>query len=86
MSVAQKQSTLVALSLGLIGSASAQKGRGEGVQAGDDFDKQIRRKPLAFAADSVCYWRRMSLWYPQHPTPTGAWLKSLVTRMYAADC
>ena len=40
-------------SLALIGSASAHKGRGEDVQwSRGAFDKETRRKPLAFAADA----------------------------------
>jgi len=40
-------------SLALIGSASAHEGRGEDVQLSRGaFDKETRRKPLAFAADA----------------------------------
>jgi hypothetical protein len=41
------------LSLALIGSASAHEGWGEDVQLSRGaFDKETRRKPLAFAADA----------------------------------
>jgi hypothetical protein len=42
-------------SLALIGNASGQTVGGEGISNRGVFDKETRRKPLAFAADAVRY-------------------------------
>jgi hypothetical protein len=42
-------------SLALIGNASGQTLGVEGISIGGVFDKETRRKPLAFAADAVRY-------------------------------
>jgi hypothetical protein len=53
MPAALTAQVLSGLSLALIGSASAHEGRGEDVQLSRGaFDKETRRKPLAFAADA----------------------------------
>jgi hypothetical protein len=39
----------------LIGNASEQIFEAEGISIRGVFDKETRRKPLAFAADAVCY-------------------------------
>jgi hypothetical protein len=39
----------------LIGNASGQTFGAEGISIRGVFDKETRRKPLAFAADAVCY-------------------------------
>jgi hypothetical protein len=43
------------LSLALIGNASGQTFGAEGISIRGVFDKETRRKPLAFAADAVRY-------------------------------
>jgi hypothetical protein len=43
------------LSLALIGNASGQTFGAEGLLIRGVFDKETRRKPLAFAADAVRY-------------------------------
>ena len=43
------------LSLALIGNASGQTVGVEGISIRGVFDKETRRKPLAFAADAVRY-------------------------------
>jgi hypothetical protein len=43
------------LSLALIGNASGQTLGAEGISMRGVFDKETRRKPLAFAADAVRY-------------------------------
>ena len=42
-------------SLALIGNASGQTLGAEGISMRGVFDKETRRKPLAFAADAVRY-------------------------------
>jgi len=42
-------------SLALIGNASGQTLGAEGISIRGVFDKETRRKPLAFAADAVRY-------------------------------
>jgi hypothetical protein len=43
------------LPLALIGNASGQTFAREGVSIRGVFDKEVRRKPLAFAADAWSY-------------------------------
>jgi len=43
------------LSLALIGNASGQAFGARGISTRGVFDKETRRKPLAFAADAVRY-------------------------------
>ena len=48
-------SVIPGLSLALIGNASEQTLGVEGISMRGVFDKETRRKPLAFAADAVRY-------------------------------
>jgi hypothetical protein len=51
--VRRHRSVLSGSSLALIGNASAHEGRGEDLYPSRGvFDKETRRKPLAFAADA----------------------------------
>ena len=43
------------MSLALIGNASGQIFGAEGISIPGAFDKETRRKPLAFAADALSY-------------------------------
>ena len=49
-------------SLALIGNASGADCRGGGISARGVFDKETRRKPLAFAADAVRYGISTAAW------------------------
>ena len=50
------------LSLALIGNASGQIFGAEGISIRGVFDKETRRKPLAFAADAVRYGISTAAW------------------------